>query len=128
MILVENMLHVPRNFSLPRKYYPSFAWPRCISETDVYVSWCTCDALANRRGENLAITFAQCRWTQGVRWSSTSEDSGIKQFCSRQIAPELSHLQSHVCTRHKGIENPTLKHTCSDCTESHGGLEQIPSL
>ena len=45
LILVESTPHAPRQSFHPRRCCLSFVWPRCISEMDVYISWCTIQGL-----------------------------------------------------------------------------------
>ena len=50
---------------------------RYTSEMDVCISWCTNEGLGDRRGENLAITIAECQRTQSQQLLPTTEDLGI---------------------------------------------------
>ena len=70
-------------------------------------------ASADRRGENLAVTKTKCQRTNCVQRSHIKADvvdiGGLgneKHFYPRQIAPEFSHPQSHVCPRCIRIEEP----------------------
>ena len=69
MVSSSDTQHVPRQSSLPRRCYPSIAWMRHTSEMTYASHGVPMKASANHRGQNLAITIAQCQRTWSVQRS-----------------------------------------------------------